>query len=190
MKKVLVLSMVMVMVVGVLCVFAAEGQTAADKAGSVNAPGKEGANQSPDVSGLQRRGQARQEHGPVMMRDPNMSRGQRSPEQMGSMIEQRMKERKAHNEQMLAELEEIKKIAQSEKAEKTVEAIGKMIDKKKAEFAKQADEIEKNRQEIMDRIRQRREEGVNPPLPGQPEQQRGPRPQRDRQPRPESQPQP
>lgn len=200
MKKVLVLSVVMIMTAGVLCVFAAEGQTAAGKAGGVNAPGREKANQPPDVSGLQRRGQARQGQGPVMVGEPNMMRGQRNPEQMGGMMEQMAKERNARNEQILAELEEIKKIAQSEKADKTVEAIGKLIDKKKAEFAKQADEVEKNRQEIMNRIRQSREQRIGqPPLPpvapGQgvapaplPGQGRGPGSERTRQPRPESQP--
>lgn len=185
MKKVFVLSMVMVMTVGVLCVFAQEQKAPSDKNGA-KAAEREKANRPPDVSGLERRGQSHQGQGPMITRDPNMPRGQRNPDQM-------MKERNARNEQMLAELEEIKKIAQGEKAEKTVEALQKMIDKKKAEFAKQADEVEKNRQEIMNRIRQRREEGVNPPVPGQPGQDRVPgpaRPERARQPRPESQPQP
>lgn len=87
--------------------------------------------------------------GPGMGRDPNAMR---------QMAQDAIERRKQEHQATIKELEEIKKIAESENATKTAEAIQKMIDAKDAAFKKQLAEVEKRRAEMEERRNQRKQE--------------------------------
>jgi hypothetical protein len=96
---------------------------------------------------------------------PNMQ----GPGGMQQGFETMMKQRQEEQKKAVGELEEIKKIAESEKATKTVEALQKMIDKKNEDFKKSMDEIEKRQKERMEMIQKRQAEmearnAANPPV--------------------------
>jgi uncharacterized protein HemX len=69
-----------------------------------------------------------------------------------------MKQRQEEHAKAVGELEDIKKIAQSENATKTVEALQKMIDKKNEAFKKSVDENEKRQKDRMEMIQKRQAE--------------------------------
>jgi hypothetical protein len=81
------------------------------------------------------------------VRDPNAVR--QTPEDM-------LSRRKREHQATIKELEDIKKIAESENATKTAEAIQKMIDTMDAEFKNQLAEDEKKRAAIKERAEQRK----------------------------------
>lgn len=84
--------------------------------------------------------------------------GMPGPGGMQQAYEEFMKKREDEHKKAIAELEEIRKIAESEKAPKTVEALQKMIDFKNAEFKKSVEEAEKKRVEMQERIQQRQQQ--------------------------------
>jgi hypothetical protein len=91
------------------------------------------------------------------------------PGGMQQAYEEFTKKREEEHKKAIAELEEIRKIAESEKATKTVAALQKMIDFKNAEFKKSAEETEKKRAEMQQRMEQRQKEmaaknAQNPPV--------------------------
>lgn len=99
----------------------------------------------------------------------------RDPNSMRQMMQDSLERRKQEHQAIIKELEDIKKIAESENAAKTAEAIQKLIDSKEAAFKKQAEEVEKRREEMMKRMEQRRKEmGENPQRPRQPQQPKRP----------------
>ncbi len=87
-----------------------------------------------------------------------MGRGGRDPNAMQQMVQDGIERRKQEHQAVMKELEAIKKIAESENATKTAEAIQKMIDAKDAAFKKQVAEVEKRRAEMMERRNQRTQE--------------------------------
>jgi hypothetical protein len=89
-----------------------------------------------------------------------MGRGGRDPNAMQQMVQDGIERRKQEHQATIKELEEIKKIAESEKATKTAEAIQKMIDAKDAAFKKQVAEVEKRRAEMMEKRNQRMQESA------------------------------
>jgi vacuolar-type H+-ATPase subunit I/STV1 len=99
--------------------------------------------------------------GPVMpMREQMRGRGPGMPGAggMSQAYEEFSKKRAAEHNKAIAELEEIKKIAGSEKATKTVEALQKMIDNKNIEFKKSVEAAEKQRAEMQERAQQRQQQ--------------------------------
>jgi hypothetical protein len=86
--------------------------------------------------------------GPNMQGGGNMQQG----------FEAMMKQRQADHDKSVGELEEIKKIAESENATKTVEALQKMIDKKNEVFKKSIEEIQKRQKDRMEMIQKRQQE--------------------------------
>ena len=62
----------------------------------------------------------------------------------------------AGHQQIIRELEEIKKVAQEENAVKTAEAIQNLIDKKNAEYKRMAAQQEKMRQQMQKRFEERK----------------------------------
>jgi hypothetical protein len=84
--------------------------------------------------------------------------GMPGPGGMQQAYDEMVKKREAEHQKGIAELEEIKKIAASEKATKTVEALQKMIDKRNADFKKSVEEAEKKRAEMQERIKQHQQQ--------------------------------
>jgi hypothetical protein len=91
---------------------------------------------------------------PMRGAGPNMQ----GPGGMQQGFESMMKQRQEDHAKAVGELEEIKKIAESENATKTAEALQKMIDKKNADFKKAVDDIEKRQKERMEMIQKRQQE--------------------------------
>ena len=95
-------------------------------------------------------------------RDGSMP-GRVSPSRRGAPADRRQAYHKrlagqmAKHKEALAELEAIKKIAEEEGATRTAEALGKMIDKKDAEFRQKMEQFERQRRERSKRIQQRAE---------------------------------
>ncbi len=114
-----------------------------------------------------------QVQGPRPPREPGMGMRGRGPTVQGpagmqQAYEEMQKRREEEHKKAIAELEEIKKIAESEKATKTVEALQKMIDKKNADFKKSTEDMEKRRTERMEQVRQRQQEMTPPATPANP----------------------
>ena len=72
---------------------------------------------------------------------------QGDPRNRQQAYKEMLEKRKANHKKTLAELEEIKKIAEEENATRTAEALGKMIDKKNAEFKQSMEQFEGRRRE-------------------------------------------
>jgi hypothetical protein len=148
MKKVMIGAAMVVMLTCAVVVWAADetGATKAQTPSATKAPG------------LPMREQMRG-RGPAMP----------GPGGMQQAYEEFTKKREEEHKKAIAELEEIRKIAESEKATKTVAALQKMIDNKNAEFKKNMEEAEKKRAEMQQRMEQRQQEmaaknAQNPPV--------------------------
>jgi len=74
---------------------------------------------------------------------PSVSPPRRSAEERQQAYANRVSKMTNAHKKAIAELEAIKKIAEEEKASRTVEALQKMIDEKEAEFKKQTEKLEK-----------------------------------------------
>lgn len=150
MKKVMIGAAMVVMLTCAVVVWAAD-ETGATKA---QTPQTTGAPSAPRGPAAQMRGR-----GPAMP----------GPGGMQQAYEEFTKKREDEHKKAIAELEEIRKIAESEKATKTVAALQKMIDFKNAEFKKSVEEAEKKRAEMQQRMEQRQKEmaaknAQNPPV--------------------------
>ena len=146
MKKVLIGMMIVAGLGFAAIVWAAEeGQAAKQPAAA--AEGQRGPRQMPMRPGMPSREQMRGA-GPNLQGPAGMQQG----------FENMIKQRQEDHKKAIDELEEIKRIAESEKATKTVEALQKMIDNKNAEFKKMVDEIEKRQKERMEMIQKRQQE--------------------------------
>jgi hypothetical protein len=105
------------------------------------------------------KGPAMRPNMPMRGRGPNVQ----GPAGMQEAYQEMIKRREEEHKKAMAELEEIKKIAEGEKATKTVEALQKMIDNKNAEFKKNVEEAEKKRAERMEQLRLRQQQAVPAP---------------------------
>jgi vacuolar-type H+-ATPase subunit I/STV1 len=137
MKKVLIGAMVVVVGLAAVVWAAEEGKAKEAKAAKEARPARPTMPMSDQMRGA----------------GPNMrgSAGMQSFEVM-------LKQRKDEHAKAVGELEEIKKIAESENATKTVEALQKMIDKKNEAFNKNMAEIEKRQKDRMEMIQKRQQE--------------------------------
>ncbi|HOK97128.1 MAG TPA: hypothetical protein PKW71_13500, partial [Anaerohalosphaeraceae bacterium] len=63
--------------------------------------------------------------------------------------------RMAEHRAQIAELEEIKKVAQEENASRTVEAIQKLIEKKDSQFKQSLEQFERQRRARLEQIQER-----------------------------------
>jgi hypothetical protein len=136
MKKVLVGMMIVVGLVFVAVTWAAtEGQATGTEVQTAPHPGMR--------PGMPMRGAGPNAQGPGGM-------------QQG--FENMMKQREEEHKKAVGELEDIKKIAESEKATKTVEALQKMIDGRNEAFKKSIEEIQKRQKERMEMIQKRQQE--------------------------------
>jgi hypothetical protein len=87
---------------------------------------------------------------------PQVSPGRRGdPRNRQQAYQEMLEKREAAQKMAVAELEAIKKIAEEEGAKRTVEALGKMIDKKNAEFKQRMEQFESQRQERSKQLQQR-----------------------------------
>ena len=87
---------------------------------------------------------------------PRVSPGRRgTPGNREQAYKEMLGKRMASHKNAITELEAIKKIAAEENAPRTVEAIGKMIDKKTAEFKQSMERFESQRRERSKRMQQR-----------------------------------
>lgn len=68
--------------------------------------------------------------------------------------------RQQQHEEAVKELEELKKLAESENATKTAAAIQKMIDKQNEEYKKQTEEADRRRAQFTELMRQRQQQGA------------------------------
>lgn len=149
MKKVLVGAMVVVLALAAVVWAAAEETKPA-------AEGQKAARPAPVRPTMPMRDGMRGP-GPNMMGPGGMQQG----------FEAMMKQRQGEHAKSVGELEEIKKIAESENATKTVEALQKMIDKKNEAFKKSIEEIEKRQKDRMEMI-QKRQQDMESRKPAQP----------------------
>lgn len=150
MKKVLIGMMILSSVVFVTVVLAAADEKAAKeeaKQPAAAAEGQRGPRPMPTRPGMPSREQMRGA-GPNFQGPAGMQQG----------FENILKQREEDHKKAVGELEEIKKIAESENAVKTVEALQKMIDKKNADFKKVIDDLEKRQKERMEMIQKRQQE--------------------------------
>ena len=76
------------------------------------------------------------------------SRNDMTPEARREMYYRMMAQRGVSHQDLLRELEAIKKIAQEENATKTVAALDELIAKKDAEFQRQQTEVQRRREEV------------------------------------------
>lgn len=76
------------------------------------------------------------------------------------MYQNAQQRRQQQHDEAVKELEDLKKIAESENAAKTVAAIQKMIDKRNEEFKKQTEEADRRRAEFTELMRQRQQQGA------------------------------
>lgn len=76
------------------------------------------------------------------------------------MYQNAQQRRQQQHEEAVKELEDLKKIAESENATKTVAAIQKMIDKRNEEYKKQTEEADRRRAEFTELMRQRQQQGA------------------------------
>jgi hypothetical protein len=144
MKRVVVGLMVVMMLMWVVAAWAAdEGQAQNTQQPQVQTP----------------KGPAMRPNMPMRGRGPNVQ----GPAGMQEAYQEMIKRREEEHKKAMAELEEIKKIAEGEKATKTVEALQKMIDNKNAEFKKNVEEAEKKRAERMEQLRLRQQQAVPAP---------------------------
>ncbi len=144
MKKVIIGAAMAVVLTCAVVVWAADETGATKEQVQKESQLQQAPNKAP---GLPTREQMRG-RGPVM---PGLGGQQQAYEEF-------MKKREEEHKKGIAELEEIRKIAESEKATKTVEALQKMIDKKNADFKKNVEEAEKKRAEMQQRIEQRQQQ--------------------------------
>ncbi|MBM4104047.1 MAG: hypothetical protein FJ263_08345 [Planctomycetes bacterium] len=143
MKKVMIGTAMVVMLTCAVVVWAANEEQAAKEKKALETP-----RQVPNrISGTPMRDQMRG-------RGPGMP----GPGGMQQAYEEFTKKREEEHKKAVAELEEIRKIAESEKATKTVEALQKMIDKKNADFKKATEESENKRAEMQQRMDQLQKE--------------------------------
>ncbi len=68
--------------------------------------------------------------------------------------------RQQQHDEAIKELEELKKLAESENATKTAAAIQKMIDKQNEEYKKQTEEADRRRAQFTELMRQRQQQGA------------------------------
>ena len=80
---------------------------------------------------------------------------QGDPRNRQQAYKEMLEKRRANHKKTLAGLEEIKKIAEEENATRTAEALGKMIDKKNAEFKQSMEQFEGRRRERSRQLQQR-----------------------------------
>ena len=98
---------------------------------------------------------SKQRDGGVPSRVSPSRRG--TPANRQQMYQEMRTKRMASHKQALEELEAIKKIAEEENAPRTAEAIGKLINKKDAEFKQKIEQFERQRRERSKRDQQRTE---------------------------------
>lgn len=76
------------------------------------------------------------------------------------MYQNAQQRRQQQHDEAVKELEDLKKIAESENATKTVAAIQKMIDKRNEEYKKQTEEADRRRAQFTELMRQRQQQGA------------------------------
>lgn len=91
------------------------------------------------------------------VRQPGQASRRRGPVDRSQMYREMLARRAEEHQKAIAELVAIKEIAEEEGATRTVEALQKMIDKKNAEYKKNAERFEMQRRQRADQIRQRSE---------------------------------
>jgi len=161
MKKMLLgLAAVTVMTVS-LAAWAADEQTTETKDQTTTQQARPRANPNrPIITNMDAQEQrARQEirsRGP--WQDP-ASRGQAAGTAQ-DMYQNAQQRRQQQHDEAVKELEDLKKIAESENAAKTVAAIQKMIDKRNEEYKKQTEESDRRRAQFTELMRQRQQQGA------------------------------
>lgn len=87
-------------------------------------------------------------------------RGRTAPGQIDrqALYQQRMAQQHAIYMDLIKQLQEIRKIAESEQAAETVKAIDELVKKKQQEMQSERTNMEKRRQEMLKRIEQRMQE--------------------------------
>ena len=153
MKRLMAILVVLSVAACAVIAYAADEQTQDEQKPARTRQGRPGAERGrPDASELEAQRPMRG-RGPI---DDPAARG-RGPEDRPMQNMQQLQKKQL--EELVKELEAVKKIAEEEKATKTVEAIQQLIDKKNAEFKNRQAEMEKRRAEMMERMRQRQEQG-------------------------------
>ncbi|MBN2514176.1 MAG: hypothetical protein JXB18_14655 [Sedimentisphaerales bacterium] len=76
------------------------------------------------------------------------------------MYQSAQQRRQQLHDEAVKELEELKKLAESENATKTAAAIQKMIDKRNEEYKKQTEESDRRRAQFTELMRQRQQQGT------------------------------